>query len=69
MLSPLGPPAGGGTNERIHWHYISTGSGCRHVLAFSDLHSQAHALLQVTSLTVFLYFIFVLIFFIESLNI
>ncbi len=66
MLSPLGPPAGGGT---IHWHYISTGSGCRHVLAFSDLHSQAHALLQVTSLTVFLYFIFVLIFFIESLNI
>ncbi len=69
MLSPLGPPAGGGTNERIHWHYISPGSGCRHVLAFSDLHSQAHALLQVTSLTVFLYFIFVLIFFIESLNI
>ncbi len=46
MLSPLGPPAGGGT---IHWHYISTGSGCRHVHAFSDLHSQAHALLQVTS--------------------
>ncbi len=58
MLSPLGPPAGGGTNERIHWHYISTGSGCRHVLAFSDLHSQAHALLQVTSQSFYILFLY-----------